>query len=235
MAARSRNNNLKNPTLLIRSIPVPDPGGGFVEPDPARFSRNADEFYSLRNPSTDRHCRILAYLTDFYDIALTAFGSSGSGQVDPARAVELLEDILGLQEDNFVAFRARARQFAQKRIQPSPDEEGPLQRRKVEPPSNGSPTNLNTPSPPGGKPPRRRVIYPVAAPVSPTSLSIPIAQRILTPRRELTYRSQRTAVLRSLSGKIRCATRKSISRTLSCRQWSSQIAKGSTASAVTDA
>ena len=83
---------------------------------------------------------MLAYLAKFYGISAQSAGSSGSDRaeaslhIDPRRAVELLEDILGLQEENFIAFRERARLLAAqpstaaKREQPFPSERG-LQRR----------------------------------------------------------------------------------------------------------
>jgi len=112
---RGRNNNLKNPTLLIRSVPIPGPGGGITEPNPKLFPRHADEFYSLRDASSEHSRRMLAYLAKFYDIGAQSAGSSGSDRaevllhIDPKRAVELLEDILGLREEHFIVFRERAR------------------------------------------------------------------------------------------------------------------------------
>jgi hypothetical protein len=179
MAARARNNNLGNPTLLIRSIPIFHQDHGIVHPDPARFPRHADEFYSLKTPQTERHRQILTYLAGFYDILQNASDASdasesdrsqsgGETRIDPERAVELLEDILGLQEHNFIAFRERARQFAirspappPKRGQPAANEK-PQRRRRDRSPSDGTPTNLNTPTPPGGRPPRPRIVYPIA-------------------------------------------------------------------------
>lgn len=74
---------------------------------------------------------MLAYLSGFYDIRLEADTSpSGDGQLDPERAVELLEEILGLEEDNFAAFRAKAQLFAnqtqtaEKRDQPATSSSG---------------------------------------------------------------------------------------------------------------
>ena len=117
MDARSRNNHLKNPTLIIRPVPTFDPiSDRIVQPDPELFPEHANEFYALRNPSTKRQHQLLDYLVKFYDLSQFT-GSSSSKEakkplrLDPERAVELLEDILGLQEDNFIAFRERARRF----------------------------------------------------------------------------------------------------------------------------
>ena len=90
---------------------------------------------------------MLAYLSKFYDIWQEA--ADQSQEVDPERAVELLEEILGLDEDNFVAFRAKAQLLAnqgptaEKRERPATGSSSggpqPL-RRKLQAPSDGSPT-----------------------------------------------------------------------------------------------
>ncbi|GKT92447.1 hypothetical protein CT0861_09412 [Colletotrichum tofieldiae] len=118
--AYMRNNALKNPTLPIRPVVVYRPEQGILEPELSRFPRNANEFYSLRDPQTNRHRSMLAYLAAFYDVQLrTADYPSEDDSSDdeifldrPDVIVEKLEDILGLNEDKFVKFRERARQIA---------------------------------------------------------------------------------------------------------------------------
>jgi hypothetical protein len=115
-----RNNALKNPTLPIRPLVVYRPGQGIMEPDSSYFPRHADEFYSLRNPQTDRHRSMLAYLALFYDVQLRAdaHSSGEDGSEDetvldrPDLVVERLEDILGLNEDQFIRFKERAHEIA---------------------------------------------------------------------------------------------------------------------------
>ncbi|WQF76299.1 hypothetical protein CDEST_01313 [Colletotrichum destructivum] len=117
--AYMRNNALKNPTLPIRPVVVYRPEQGILEPELTRFPRNANEFYSLRDPQTNRHRSMLSYLAAFYDVQLrTADYPSEDDSSDdetfdcPDVIVEKLEDILGLNEDKFVKFRERARQLA---------------------------------------------------------------------------------------------------------------------------
>ncbi|KAK5656230.1 hypothetical protein OQA88_4991 [Cercophora sp. LCS_1] len=113
IGARGRNSKLKNPISRIRPIPIFIQG---QEPDPARFPQYANQLYNLRKPQQKRDYQMLAYLSKFYDIwqdaANTSHSSEEEAQIDPERAVELLEEILGLEEDNFIAFRARAQHFA---------------------------------------------------------------------------------------------------------------------------
>ncbi|TQN71120.1 hypothetical protein CSHISOI_04423 [Colletotrichum shisoi] len=119
--AYMRNNALKNPTLPIRPVVVYRPEQGILEPELSRFPRNANEFYSLRDPQTNRHRSVLAYLAAFYDVQIRTAeypsedDSSGDDETfldRPDVIVEKLEDILGLNEDKFVKFRERARQLA---------------------------------------------------------------------------------------------------------------------------
>ncbi|KAK1722922.1 uncharacterized protein BDZ83DRAFT_732255 [Colletotrichum acutatum] len=144
--AFTRNNALKNPTLPIRPVVVYRPGYGILEPEPSRFPRNANEFYSLRDPQTDRHRSMLAYLAVFYDVQLRSAGhlpeeESNSDDSDddeiilehPDLVVEKLEDILGLNEDKITKFKERALQMASrapskpiKRSQISWLEDGPI-------------------------------------------------------------------------------------------------------------
>ncbi|TQN73490.1 hypothetical protein CSHISOI_01992 [Colletotrichum shisoi] len=122
-----RNNALRNPTLPIRPLVIYHPERGILEPNELRFPRNADEFYALRDPQTDRHRSMLAYLAMFYDVRLrTADYTSDDESSDdevfidrPDLVIEKLEDILGLNEDKFIKFRERARNLAS-RTPPKP-------------------------------------------------------------------------------------------------------------------
>jgi hypothetical protein len=163
-SARFSNYTLKNPTLRIAPLVTFVPGKGVVHPDLALFPRHAKEFYALRHPTTERSRRILDYLVAFYDIQL-GDGGQGSGSEsgdyddddaaeatanDSERAVELLEAILGINEDNFVRFKERASELARrtpppaiKRSPPPLDEPRAEQRRqRLEPrpqrPSDGA-------------------------------------------------------------------------------------------------
>ncbi|GAB1312026.1 hypothetical protein MFIFM68171_02236 [Madurella fahalii] len=151
MEIRARNSRLKNPIARIRPVPIFVQGRGAEEPNPDYFPKYADQLYGLRTPQKERDYQMLAYLSKFYDIQLEAADTSQSSeeiQVDPERAVELLEEILGLDEDNFIAFRARAQQFAtqgptaEKRDRPATSSSGGPQphRRRLQTPSDGAPT-----------------------------------------------------------------------------------------------
>ncbi|KAK1825916.1 hypothetical protein QBC39DRAFT_270039 [Podospora conica] len=184
MDARNRNNNLHNPTLPFRPIPTTRPGAtrGIMYPSTEHFPQNANDFYALRKPSTESQRRTLAYLAKFYDISIQAKWPSTDSEpaeprqqagMDPGRIVDLLGDIFGLREDNFIAFRERSRHFnaqpprtAEKRSEAfsdrqvqrrpridSPEDSPPRPITPLMPLSN-SPTNLNTPTPPGGRPPK---------------------------------------------------------------------------------
>ncbi|KAH6613345.1 hypothetical protein F5144DRAFT_401227 [Chaetomium tenue] len=152
MAARFQNFMLKNPVLRITPLPAYDPTHGIRQPNAALFPRHAKDFYALRHPSNDRHRQMLAYLVSFYDIQLSIPESSyeededevGLEESDSERAAELLEGILGLNEDNFIKFRERAAEMgrrrtppATKRSQPPAQEgyeaEGPRQRLQLRP------------------------------------------------------------------------------------------------------
>ncbi|SPQ24489.1 54cb39ce-b1d3-4004-9478-6d6ec86be6d8 [Thermothielavioides terrestris] len=112
MAARFQNSTLKNPALPIAPLPALHPVRGIVHPDLSQFPRHAKEFYALRHPSNDRQRRMLSYLISFYDIRISAAENSDDevGADPDERAVEMLEAILGLNEDNFIRFRERARE-----------------------------------------------------------------------------------------------------------------------------
>lgn len=120
-----RNSVMRNPTRPIHAIPILHPTT-HVMAMPDHFPKNAREFYSLRTPETNRQHQMLRYLIHFYDIsppepAQTSDDDESESDDETVtsyeRAVELLEGILGLQEQNFVAFEATAR--AQKSAQPT--------------------------------------------------------------------------------------------------------------------
>lgn len=130
-----RNQRLKNPIMPIQPLVVWDTAkGGLNYPDPKLFPKNAKEFYALRTPKRSRHHRMLNYLVSFYDVQLPVAASPADGSStvsdlefegnqadirDSAHiAVEILEEILGLSEDNFVAFSERAQEWAKRQQQP---------------------------------------------------------------------------------------------------------------------
>ncbi|KAK3364142.1 hypothetical protein B0T25DRAFT_58914 [Lasiosphaeria hispida] len=114
--ARARNSRLKKPTARIRAVPIFIQGHGAKDPDPSFFPKYADQLYNLRKPQTAHDYQMLADLSEFYDIWDEAADTSQSGgeevKIDPEHAVELLEGVLGLEEDRFLAFRAKAQQLA---------------------------------------------------------------------------------------------------------------------------
>lgn len=121
MGARFQNFILKNPYLMIKPVVAYHGDRGILEPDPNLFPRHAKEFYALRDPSTDRRRRVLAYLLSFYDVQLPPQHDSSENSDDDSGdalmrdapiAIEVLEGILGLSEDNFVKFRERAQELA---------------------------------------------------------------------------------------------------------------------------
>ncbi|KAK2006489.1 hypothetical protein LZ32DRAFT_622888 [Colletotrichum eremochloae] len=117
--ANLRNSTLRNPILRIRPLVTYRPERGIVDPDPKLFPKNAKEFYSLKDPTTDRQRRMLNYLISFYDIPYDSGASdddsdTSGGDQDfrgPELAVSMLEGILGLNEDNFIRFRIRAEEL----------------------------------------------------------------------------------------------------------------------------
>lgn len=139
-----RNQLLSNPTLPIQPIVIVDETRGVVQPDMNLFPRHAKEFYTLRDPQTERQRAKLAYMVSFYDVTLpermgssssseslsnaesSEDGNSGSddGSDDDtfqdrnALAVYMLEGILGLSEDRFITFMERARERAARAAAP---------------------------------------------------------------------------------------------------------------------
>ncbi|KAK5654460.1 hypothetical protein OQA88_7371 [Cercophora sp. LCS_1] len=154
---RTRNGKLKNPISRIRPIPIFTQGRGAQEPDPANFPRYADQFYGLRKPQKERDYQMLVYLSKFYDIWQEAVDQSIQ-EIDPERAVELLEEILGLEEDNFVPSDGSPTvPFTNTPSRAPP--RGPAPRA----PSDGSPTVPFTETP-SRAPPR----YPAPTPRAPS-------------------------------------------------------------------
>ncbi|KAK3364229.1 hypothetical protein B0T25DRAFT_576544 [Lasiosphaeria hispida] len=87
------------------AIPIPGPNNSIAQPDSAKFPRHANEFYGLRKEN-DRSSR------RHYDIAQDPSESGRETQLDPEFVVAMLDDILGLQEDDFTPFRERAQLLA---------------------------------------------------------------------------------------------------------------------------
>ncbi|CZR49810.1 uncharacterized protein FPRO_16018 [Fusarium proliferatum ET1] len=107
--ANVQNGKLSNPFLPIQALPVYLPKQGITYPEATYFPKNANEFYALKQPSSPRQTAMLAYLAMFYDIShYQKHGDTAIG--DPVLAVEYLENILGLVEDNFTRFKERARE-----------------------------------------------------------------------------------------------------------------------------
>ncbi|KAH8907480.1 hypothetical protein BR93DRAFT_865386, partial [Coniochaeta sp. PMI_546] len=118
--------------MRIGPVVAYDSSGETVSPDPRRFPRNAKEFYSMRDTSNARSAKMLNYLVGFYDVRLHHQGHSQSDseasddddssheKVEPALiAVEILEDMLGLNEENFINFNKRAAELASRSPQPA--------------------------------------------------------------------------------------------------------------------
>ncbi|KAG5790579.1 hypothetical protein H9Q69_010363 [Fusarium xylarioides] len=112
-----------NPSFPIHLIPSLDLSHGILYPK--YFPTNATEFYSLRNPTTNRLRQLLAYLAVFYDIQPHSEDDAPEGRngdefiaQHPELAVDLLENIFGLNEDNFIKFKARASELANRPPEP---------------------------------------------------------------------------------------------------------------------
>jgi hypothetical protein len=130
MAARFQNYTLRNPAMRITPVVAFNSFGEIVNPDPKHFPRNAKEFYAMRDTSNKRGANMLNYLVDFYDVQLhyeepsqsnSEVNDNGSPEtVDTVLvALEMLEGILGLNEDNFIKFKARAAAMARHSPQPA--------------------------------------------------------------------------------------------------------------------
>jgi hypothetical protein len=128
MEARAHNGSIHNPFLRIAPIPVYRLRTGPTLP--TKFPATAYEFWKLKSPDR-KQLSLLIYLAKFYDIqgyehweqADAASHSEGSeeglGNRDnqtledaieryPHMAVEVLASLIGLEEDHFTNFRARA-------------------------------------------------------------------------------------------------------------------------------
>ncbi|KAI8220252.1 Wac domain-containing protein [Colletotrichum sp. SAR 10_99] len=128
-----RNFLLRNPSRPVHAV-VAYHDGAIVEPDPAKFPKNADEFYSLRCPKTNRQRGMLNYLIGFYDIADLSFVPDNELETinKDETAVSVLEDILGLNEDHFIEFRRKAAELANRSKNP------PQKRRIANDTDNGA-------------------------------------------------------------------------------------------------
>jgi hypothetical protein len=140
--AQNQNSRIRNPHQPIQQVIVLDPVKGIVRPDATLYPKNAAEFYSLRNPTTERKHRMLEYLITFYDVTHVHVPEEeidDNATSHPQLAVDYLETILGLDENNIEQFRQRARMFDRDQtfLQPfkrtlATEEERPVQRQKLE-------------------------------------------------------------------------------------------------------
>ena len=97
MDVRMRNGRLRNPARKI--YPAPRFAEGVGVENPVLFPDYHHQFYSLRHPQTEHERQLLKYLCKFYDV---------NPEMDPELAVEQLEGILGLDEDQFGVQRVAA-------------------------------------------------------------------------------------------------------------------------------
>ncbi|KPA35656.1 wac protein [Fusarium langsethiae] len=122
-SAQAQNSRIRNPHVRINPIITFDPVSGRIRtPDPTLFPKSATEFYSLREPTTTRKQVMLDYLVDFYDIThidVPEDEPHDDASTRPELAVGYLESILGLDENNIIQFRERARALDQRGWQPS--------------------------------------------------------------------------------------------------------------------
>ena len=121
ISTRFQNSTLTNPTFKITPLAIYKKGEGLIQPDLALFPQHANEFYSLRNLSNDRHRDILSYLVHFYNIRTSDeqpsirnsyHGDKTLKQVnnEACLQVEILGGVLGLVEDNFTMLKGREKQ-----------------------------------------------------------------------------------------------------------------------------
>lgn len=130
MAARFHNSTLKNPAMRIVPVFILDSFREIASPDSKNFPRNAKEFYSMCDNPNERLTRMLHYLVGFYDVQLdhqelSHSDSEAIDDVSPGQrvettwvAVEMLESILGLNEENFIKFKERAAALVHRSPQP---------------------------------------------------------------------------------------------------------------------
>jgi hypothetical protein len=113
-----RNKTLETPILEIQPLVVYRPGKGILEPKRAYFPRHAKDFYALRDPLSTHQFDMLLYRSEFYDVHLPpssepSFDESTNEDPTISRSdlhVEILENILGLDEDRFRKFTQRAKE-----------------------------------------------------------------------------------------------------------------------------
>lgn len=152
MAARFQNYTLKNPAMRITPVCILNRYGEIASPDPTCFPRNAKEFYSLRTATKERLVNMLYYLVGFYDVQVgdaevslsdsdsESGGDNEGGRGSPKQqvdtnwlAVEMLESILGLNEENFIRFKEKAAAYARRSPRP------PTKRPNPPPSTTGGP------------------------------------------------------------------------------------------------
>jgi hypothetical protein len=68
--------------LRIYPIVAYDPVSAIIEPEQSLFPKNANKFYDLRQPRSDKQRRTLSYLAEFYDIHFGAIDASSSESDD---------------------------------------------------------------------------------------------------------------------------------------------------------
>ncbi|KAF5715711.1 wac domain-containing protein [Fusarium mundagurra] len=110
--AIGQNGRLSNPFLPIHALPIYLPNQGITYPEATHFPKNANEFYALKQPTGERQTAMLAYLAMFYDVS--NYKKQGDIAIhDPEETLGYLEDILGLEEERFIRFKARAHELYQ--------------------------------------------------------------------------------------------------------------------------
>ncbi|KAF5684392.1 WAC domain-containing protein [Fusarium denticulatum] len=110
--AIGQNGRLSNPFLPIHALPIYLPNHGITYPEATHFPKNANEFYALKQPTSQRQTAMLAYLAMFYDVL--NYKKHGDIAIhDPEETLGYLENILGLEEERFIRFKARAHEMNQ--------------------------------------------------------------------------------------------------------------------------
>ncbi|RYC80365.1 hypothetical protein BFJ63_vAg16755 [Fusarium oxysporum f. sp. narcissi] len=110
--AIGQNGRLSNPFLPIHALPIYLPNQGITYPEATHFPKNANEFYALKQPTSQRQTAMLAYLAMFYDVS--NYKKHGDIAIhDPEETLGYLENILGLEEERFIRFKARAHELNQ--------------------------------------------------------------------------------------------------------------------------
>ncbi|KAG5771358.1 hypothetical protein H9Q69_014177 [Fusarium xylarioides] len=110
--AIGQNGRLSNPFLPIHALPIYLPNQGITYPEATHFPKNANEFYALKQPTSQRQAAMLAYLAMFYDVS--NYKKHGDIAIhDPEETLGYLENILGLEEERFIRFKERAYELNQ--------------------------------------------------------------------------------------------------------------------------